>query len=60
VIIDLVQATLEKEYVMTKPEITISELKRIFVENGLDFYIKKQKDCIVKVHFMVKTDEAEN
>jgi hypothetical protein len=36
---------------------TINELRRIFVNAGLEFYIKKQKNGIVKVHFIVREEE---
>ena len=36
---------------------TINELREIFIENGLEFYIKKQKNGIVKVHFIVRKEE---
>ena len=35
---------------------TIDELRKIFIENGLEFYIKKQKDGVIKVHFIVRED----
>lgn len=37
-------------------DVTLDELAKILAKTGLDFYIKKQKDNIVKVHFMVKDD----
>ena len=36
---------------------TINELRKIFIENGLEFYIKKQKNGIVKIHFIVREEE---
>ena len=36
---------------------TINELRKIFMDNGLEFYIKKEKKGIVKVHFLVKKEE---
>jgi hypothetical protein len=36
---------------------TINELRRIFIDAELEFYIKKQKDGIVKVHFIVREEE---
>ena len=38
-------------------DVTLSELTKILAENGLEFYVKKQKDCIVKVHFMVRDED---
>jgi hypothetical protein len=35
---------------------TLSELKRIFNANGIEYHIKKQKDNIVKVHIIVTED----
>jgi len=36
---------------------TIKELRKIFVENGLEFYIKKEKKGIIKVHFLVREED---
>jgi len=36
---------------------TINELRKIFIENGLEFFIKKEKKGIVKVHFIVREEE---
>ena len=36
---------------------TINELRKIFINNGLEFYIKKQKDGVIKVHFIVREEE---
>lgn len=36
---------------------TLSELRKIFVENGLEFYIKKQKAGVIKVHFIVSEED---
>jgi hypothetical protein len=36
---------------------TINELRKIFVENGLEFYIKKEKKGIIKVHFLVREED---
>ena len=36
---------------------TINELRRIFIDAGLEFYIKKQKNGIVKIHFIVREEE---
>lgn len=35
---------------------TLKELISIFNEHGIEFYIKKQKDNIIKVHFMVENE----
>lgn len=35
---------------------TLSELKTIFNRYGIEYYIKKQKDNIIKVHIMVAED----
>ena len=42
---------------MISKDPTINELRKIFINNGLEFYIKKQKDGIVKVHFLVREEE---
>lgn len=36
---------------------TINELRKIFIEKGLEFFIKKEKCGVVKVHFIVKEDK---
>lgn len=38
-------------------DVTLNELTKILAKTGLDFYVKKQKDCIVKVHFMVREED---
>ena len=40
-------------------EHTFDELKKIFRDAGLEYYIKKQKGSIVKVHFIVKEETNE-
>ncbi len=42
---------------MEKKDPTIDELRKIFIKNGLEFFIKKEKQGIVKVHFIVRKDE---
>lgn len=37
-------------------QVTLNELRRILVENKLEFFIKKEKDNIVKVNFIVKEE----
>lgn len=37
-------------------DVTLKELIKILAENKLEFYIKKQKDNIVKIHFMVREE----
>lgn len=39
-------------------QVTLNELRKILVENKLEFFIKKEKDNIVKVNFILK-DETE-
>ena len=41
---------------MDKKDPTVNELRRIFIENKLEFYIKKQKSGIIKVHFLVSEE----
>ena len=38
-------------------DVTLDELTQILATTGLEFYIKKQKDNIVKVHFMVRDED---
>ena len=38
---------------------TLRELKDIFNKNNLEFFIKKEKGSVVKVHFMI-TEENDN
>jgi len=42
---------------MEKKDPTIDELRKIFIKNGLEFFIKKEKQGIVKVHFIVRKEE---
>ena len=35
---------------------TLNELRQIFKDNNLEYFIKKAKDGIVKVHFMYLDD----
>ena len=42
-----------------KQDPTINELRKIFRDAGLEYYIKKQTGSIVKVHFMVKEETNE-
>ena len=37
-------------------QVTLDELRKILVENRLEFFIKKEKDNIVKVNFIVKEE----
>jgi len=39
---------------------TIHELRKIFVENQLDFFINEENEGIIKVHFIVRKDKREN
>jgi hypothetical protein len=39
---------------------TINELRKIFIDAGLEFYIKKEKNGVVKVHFIVREEEDVN
>ena len=38
-------------------QVTLNELRKIFIENNLEFFIKKEKDNIVKVNFIVKEEQ---
>ena len=42
---------------MQSKDPTINELRKILVDNGLEFFIKKEKNGIVKVHFIVREEE---
>lgn len=37
-------------------QVTLVELRKILTENRLEFFIKKEKDNIVKVNFIVKEE----
>ena len=37
-------------------QVTLDELRKIFTENRLEFFIKKEKDNIVKVNFIIKEE----
>lgn len=45
---------------MKKKDPTINELREIFIKNGLEFFIKKEKLGIIKVHFIVREEEDED
>ena len=36
---------------------TLTELKKLFKDNDLDYYIKKNKDGFVKVHFKLAEEK---
>ena len=40
-----------------KRDPTINELRKIFIDNDLEFYIKKEKNGIIKVHFLVSEED---
>ena len=40
-------------------EHTLDELKKVFRDASLEYYIKKNKDGVVKVHFLVKEESNE-
>jgi len=42
---------------MEKKDPTIDELRKIFIKNGLEFFVKKEKQGIVKVHFIVREED---
>lgn len=42
---------------MESKDPTINELRKIFIKNGLEFFIKKEKNGIVKVHFIVRDED---
>ena len=37
-------------------ETTFNELLKVFRDAGLEYYVKKNKDGVVKVHFLVKEE----
>jgi len=41
----------------TFTEVSLKDLRKIFNDNGLEYYIKKQKGNVVKVCFLVNDDE---
>ena len=40
-------------------EHTINELLKVFRDAGLEYYVKKNKEGVVKVHFLVKRETNE-
>jgi len=40
--------------VVKESDPTVKELRKIFKDNELEFFVKKQKGNIVKVHFVVQ------
>ena len=40
-------------------EFTFEELTKVFRDAGLEYYVKKNKDGVVKVHFLVKEETNE-
>ena len=36
---------------------TIDELRKILIDNGVEYYIKKQKGNVVKVHVLVEEED---
>lgn len=42
---------------MSFNEVTLDQLKQIFRDNNLDYYVKKEKGNLVKVHFIVKEEK---
>jgi predicted RNase H-like nuclease (RuvC/YqgF family) len=40
-----------------KSDPTINELRKIFTDAGLEFYIKKEKGGVVRAHFIVREEE---
>ena len=41
---------------MNKVDPTINELRKVFIDADLEFYIKKEKGNVVKVHFIIKEE----
>jgi hypothetical protein len=40
-------------------EFTFEELTKVFRDAGLEYYVKKNKDGVVRVHFLVKEETNE-
>ena len=38
----------------------IEELRKILRDNGVEYYIKKQKGNVVKVHVLIEEEEDKN
>ena len=38
---------------------TINELRKILIDNGVEYYIKKQKGNVIKVHVLVEEESDE-
>lgn len=36
---------------------TINELRKILIDNGVEYYIKKQKGNVIKVHVLVEEED---
>jgi len=36
---------------------TINEIRKILREAGVEYYIKKEKGCIAKIHVLVEEEE---
>ena len=40
-------------------EFTFNELTKVFRDAGLEYYVKRNKDGVVRVHFLVKEETNE-
>ena len=38
----------------------VEELRKILRDNGVEYYIKKQKGNVIKVHVLIEEEEEEN
>jgi len=38
---------------------TVNQLRKILRENGVEYYIKKEKGCIAKIHVLVEEEEKD-
>lgn len=36
---------------------TINEIRKLLRDAGVEYYIKKEKGCIAKIHVLVKEEE---
>lgn len=41
----------------TRQDKTLKELTTLLTSNGVEYFIKKKRGCVVKMHFIVKDDD---
>lgn len=40
-----------------KKDMTLKELRKLFSDNNIDYFIKSVDGCVASIHFIVKPDE---